>query len=115
MESFVIDGNVIDINRNKLTFEYDIDSVRCINDVYIVLVDIPSDVKEVNNIYAINNICEILWKIQDPSSVYGIINDVPYVGIRINEEGVLIATNFNGVTYSVDIKTGNIIGRGATK
>lgn len=43
------------------------------------------------------------------------INDLPYVGIRIDDQGVLIATNFNGVAYSVDIKTGNIIGRGTTK
>lgn len=107
--------NFVQINEYKIAFKYNIDSVKFFQNVYIVLLDIPTEIKEVNNIFAINDRCELLWRIQDPAKLYNIINDVPYVGIRIDDQGVLIATNFNGVTYSVDINTGNVIGRGTTK
>jgi outer membrane protein assembly factor BamB len=115
MNTHAVNGNELTIGGCKVVFRFDIDNVKVGQGLYIVLLDIPSNVNEMNNVYAVNDRCQIVWQVQDAGDVYPIKNDVPYVGTRITEEGRIIVTNFNGVTYTLDPATGKIIARGTTK
>lgn len=115
MSDFKIDDNVLIVDGNKVVFQFKIDNVKICNGLYIVLVDIPSNVKATNNIYAVNENGQIVWQVQDVNEVYSFKNDVPYVGTRITEDNFIVATNYNGVTVTVNYTDGKIIGKGVTK
>ncbi|WP_196594988.1 hypothetical protein [Pectinatus frisingensis] len=115
MRNFKIDGNSLIVNGNKVDFQFKIDNVKICNGLYIVLVDIPSNIKTTNNVYAVNENGHIVWQVQDVNDVYLFKNDVPYVGIRIIEDNFIIATNYNGVTVTVNSTDGKIVGKGVTK
>lgn len=111
MVSFIVDKNILYIGNNKIKFQNPIYNVKSCGSIYIVLINET----KINNVYAVNKSAEIIWRIEDPTSVYSIINDVPYVGISITESKQIIVTNFNGVTYTVNPINGKLIARGTTK
>lgn len=115
MRDFKIDDNALIVNGNKVEFQFKIDNVKICNSLYIVLVDIPSNIKITNNVYAVNENGHIVWQVQDVNEVYSFKNDVPYVGTRITEDNFIIATNYNGVTVTVNSVDGKIVGKGITK
>jgi len=115
MDKCAVRNNSLIINGKVVNFQYEIDNVKECGNLLIVLVDIPSNVQAVNNVYAVNENGQIVWQIEDAGSVYSIQNDVPYVGTRITETSQLVVTNFNGVTFTVEPVSGKIIGKGCTK
>lgn len=111
MSNFIVDQKTLLVGNNKIEFQNSIDTVKNCANLYIVLI------REVgiNNVYAVNEKAQIIWQVEDAGSVYPIINDVPYVGTKINESNQIVVTNFNGVTYNVDPTNGKFISRGTTK
>lgn len=115
MINYKINRNSLYVNGINVDFKYEIDNVKMCNRLLIILLDIPSNIKDINNVYAVDSLGNILWQVQDASTVYSVINDVPYVGTRIIENDKIIVTNFNGVTYTIESSNGKIIDRGCTK
>lgn len=81
------------------------DVVEC-NDSLFVRVDPPIGVVFNRNIFAVTRQGEILWQIAE--SPHGTEADKPYVGIFRDRDGCLVAANWNGVDYSVDLESGGI-------
>lgn len=115
MENCKFNKNILIINGKEVTFQYEIDNIKKIQGLYIVLLDIPSNIQAINNVYAVNDSGKIIWQIENFEDVYPIKNDVPYVGTRILDNNQIIVTNFNGVTFTVNTVDGRIIGKGCTK
>ena len=116
MPEFKVEGKRLLLIGDKVVeFPYGIDNVRAYGDMLVVLLDIPSDAQAVNNVYGVDETERIIWRVQDPTEIYAIQNDVPYVGIRITRDGRIVVTNFNGVAYELDPATGRILDRGVTK
>jgi hypothetical protein len=111
MSEFRVEQNTMFIGNNKIEFQHPVENVKKCGNYYIALIDVPN----VNNVYAVDSQAQIVWQIEDAGKVYGIVNDVSYVGTRITESSQIVVTNFNGVTYTVDPTNGKIIGRGVTK
>jgi hypothetical protein len=58
------------------------------------------------NIFAITEQREIIWQIHE--SPHGTEQDKPYMNIMRNKDGSVIASNWNGVDYIINIKDGSI-------
>lgn len=111
MSEFNVDKNILFMGCNKIEFQHPVENIKKCGNYYIVLINVPME----NNVYAVNSKAQIVWQIEDAGIVYGIVNDVSYIGTRITDSGKVVVTNFNGVTYTVDPANGKIIGRGVTK
>lgn len=111
MNEFRVEQNTLFVGNNKIEFHHLIENVKKCSNYYIILISVP----KINNVYAVDSQAQIVWQIEDAGKVYGIVNDVPYVGTRITESDQIVVTNFNGVTYTINPANGRIIARGVTK
>lgn len=114
MGHYQIEDKVLIVNGNKVSFPYKIDSVKLCNGLYIILLDIPIGITFLNNIFAADKCGCIIWQIQDPKEL-SIEGNIEYVGIRITEDNKIIATNFSGITYTLDPTDGKILNKEITR
>lgn len=81
------------------------DVIECGN-IFIVRVEPPIGVIFNRNVYAVNRDREILWQIAE--SPHGTELDKPYVGIYKDNNGKIVAANWNGVDYWINVFSGEI-------
>lgn len=119
-----MDLNYEIINRTLKTddfttnFEYNIQDVILWDEIYIVLLSIPNEVNEMDNIYGVNIRGGIIWKIENPIKAFKLNKDEQgydylaasiYVHMHMNAEGVFTANTFSGMRYVFDYKTGKLL------
>ncbi len=93
------------LNQEEVNLPYPVVQVLDFNDFVIVRVE--PEISEIYNcnIFAVDGRGKIKWQITE--SPHGIEVDKPYTSISIMENK-LIAGNWNGVDYVVDMKDGSI-------
>ncbi len=101
--------NSLIIGSNHIDFSFDIRDVIKYEDYYIVLLDIPTDKKDLNNIYCLDKKGKMVWQVEDINKIYPRRNNLPYEQMGI-KDGVIYASDFYGRNYSIDFKTGKIGG-----
>ena len=79
-----------------------------INNQVIVLLSIPFNVDEIDNIYAVSLDCKINWKVESLSIINPNGNNLPYENMFLNNEE-LTATDFYGRRYFINTINGTII------
>ncbi len=85
---------VININTKKKIVMLNVSGNKTISDL------------EVNgNVYCINDKFEVLWQIKPV--ITGFSRD-PFVNIELNDKRELIAKNFSGFQYRVNLETGDV-------
>ena len=73
---------------SKIAFKYNIESIIQVKLGVIVLLDMPMDSDDTNNIYAIDLNGKKIWKIQPLNEVFPEIKKfTPYVGITLLKNG----------------------------
>lgn len=102
--------NALYINDELITFDFDIDTLIVMDDKIIVLLDIPYDSSELDNIYAVNLSGKIIWRIEKVAKKFPKLRHDPYVGISMLDDK-LLARQFYGQRYLIDLATGKIIER----
>lgn len=102
-------GKHIKINNACCDFEYDIRTVFEYNGKYIILLAIPFDSEEINNIYCLDSNANLLWQAENLSVLYpSILNlSYEYMGIK---DGTIFASDFYGRSYRLNIDSGKIEG-----
>lgn len=100
-------GKSIVINGNNYEFKYDIRTVEKCKGKYIVLLSIPFNCKEINNIYCLDAQANLLWQSEDLSSIYPQIVNLPYERIGVIDENIY-ASDFYGRSYKINLDTGKI-------
>ena len=75
-----------------------------------VLLDIPYDSSELDNIYAVNLSGKIIWRIEKVAKKFPKLRHDPYAGISMLDDK-LLARQFYGQRYLIDPATGKIIER----
>ena len=70
----------------------------------MILVDPAPDVIFNRNVFALSIHGELLWQIEE--SPHGTQVDKPYVNLYCDKNGTVIAGNWNGVSYSVNLLNG---------
>jgi outer membrane protein assembly factor BamB len=107
---FKIKNNRIEINSSMYDFKFDIRTVIQYKNNYIVLLSIPFNDSEINNVYCLNSNAELLWQSQDLSSLYqNSKNLLPYEQMRM-KDGYIYASDFYGRNYKINANNGKIEG-----
>jgi hypothetical protein len=76
------------------------------NDKLLILVDPAPDVIFNRNVFALSIHGELLWQIEE--SPHGTQVDKPYVNLYCDKNGTVIAANWNGVSYSINLLNGTV-------
>lgn len=114
-------NNVIKVNANELSidgkiikFNYDIRDTKVDNNQVIVLLSIPFNVDEIDNIYAVSLDCKINWKVESLSIINPNGNNLPYENMFLNNDE-LTATDFYGRRYFINTTDGKILKKDIVK
>lgn len=106
---FSYEGNIIRIDDNEHTFQFDIRSVLVCKAYYVVLLSIPFNSNFVNNIYCLDDMAQIVWQSEDILQKYpDLKNPLPYEQM-ILDKNKLYASDFFGRNFYIDTKTGKIL------
>lgn len=100
----------IEINGNSYDFEFDIRAVVQHKEKFIVLLGIPFNRNEINNIYCLDAQSNLIWQSEDLSTRYPKLkNLLPYEQIGIKDD-TIFASDFYGRNYKINIDSGKIEG-----
>ncbi len=107
---FQCEKNHIEINSNSYDFEFDIRVVIEHKEKYIVLLAIPFNKAEINNIYCLDEQAKLVWQSEDLSIRYPELkNLLPYEQMGIKDD-IIFATDFYGRNYQINVNNGKIEG-----
>lgn len=111
MNQIDINDNKLLIGKNEISFEKNIQEVKVVNDIVIVLLAIDGSL---DNVYGINHNGDLLWKIQEPDKKIIGNKRFPYVGLSETNNKVSVV-DFYGRRLIIDISNGKIIGKDIVK
>jgi hypothetical protein len=111
---FRIINNKIEINDSSVEFMYLIKSAKAVDDRIIVLLEIPYDIDEADNLYCLSKKGTIIWQSQHLRELYPTERILPYEQMLINDREI-IASDFYGRRYFVNVENGFIIKREISK
>ncbi|SFU76919.1 hypothetical protein [Butyrivibrio sp. INlla21] len=107
--------NHIEINGNVYEFEFEIRTVIQYKENYIVLLTIPFNSKEINNIYCLDAEAKVNWRSEDIACKYPELkNLLPYEQMGLKEDKIY-ASDFYGRSFEINAETGKIEGRSIVK
>ena len=109
-----INGNELSIDSKTIKFNYDIRDTKVDNNQVIVLLSIPFNINEIDNIYAVSLEYKINWKIESLNIINPKGNNLPYENIFFNSEE-LTATDFYGRRYFINTIDGTIVKKDVVK
>ncbi|MFJ5964240.1 MULTISPECIES: hypothetical protein [unclassified Bacillus (in: firmicutes)] len=111
MNKIEIDENKLIIGEKEVSFDKNIQEVKILNQIILILLEIDGSL---NNVYAINYNCDILWKIKEPKTEFIGNRKFPYVGFSEKDNKVSVI-DFYGRRFYLDITNGEIIGADIVK
>lgn len=109
MKEIKFDQNKLITSEFEVEFEHNIDKVEFINDIYLVLIEIPKGSKEVDNLFGVNLSGNIIWRVQSVSEVFDISQNSPYVALKVINNQKAEVISFFGIRFSVNISNGKLI------
>lgn len=99
-------GGELFVGGELVEFPYSVaKSVRC-GCLLIVMLDPPVDVDFNRNVYAVNGEGVVVWQIAE--SPHGGEGSEPYVDISMDRQSRLLAANWIGIDYFVDVEGGSV-------
>lgn len=107
-------GKNIKIGGVCRNFEHDIRTALQYKEKYIVLLAIPFDSEEINNIYCLNSCADLVWQVEDLSTLYPSMLNLAYEHMGIKDDAIF-ATDFYGRSYKINIDSGKIEGYNLVK
>ena len=84
-------GKQLKVNGNTITFIYDIRKALVYKNMVVVLLNVPvEDEETIDNLYAVNESGEILWRVQSlrdylPNSAY-----LPYEEFSVEQDQIVV-------------------------
>lgn len=106
---YSVKDNTLFINSKYVKFGFDIRCTIEYKKHVLVLLSIPFTRNDINNIYCINQLGEIVWQVEDLNFLYPNLKNLPYEQMGIKDD-ILYASDFYGRNYSIDLDTGKIKG-----
>lgn len=100
-------GKCIEIDGIKHEFKYDIRKVVKYEGRYVVLLSIPFNSQEINNIYCLDSQGNLVWRSEDLATLYPTIKNLPYEQMGIKDDAIY-ASDFYGRNYKINLDTGKI-------
>ena len=106
---YIYKSSYILINGKSYHFKNKIREVIKYKDTYIVLLEIPEDCDEINNIFCLDKNANVKWQSEDLNIKYSKHEKLPYESMRI-ENDIVYALNFMCIIYKIDAENGKILG-----
>lgn len=114
MMNYNVSRNSLTVNGYRVDFNYEIKSFLDVDNLIIIMIwDVSiGDIQKqpLNNVYAVDKNGNIVWNLKDIVGKDGL-----YTAIRVNKSNNLVAAEFIGMNYIIDVKTKQIIGGRAYK
>ncbi|TDW16247.1 hypothetical protein EDD63_12611 [Breznakia blatticola] len=109
-----VNKNVIEVNKKKKEFEYNIRKYIQRNDKIFILLEIPMGInltrKEIDNIICVNLDLDIIWIVKNiPLKQFPNMDNLPFEAIRITENNELRGVDFYGRNYCINQNSGELI------
>ena len=104
----------MEINGRNISFKYDIRTVIQYKGKYIVLLGIPFDKDDINNIFCLDNQANIEWQSENLNMLYPELKNLPYEQMGI-KDNTIFASDFYGRCYKINIDNGRIEGCNVVK
>lgn len=102
--------NHIEINNNCYEFQFNIRAVIEFKKKYMVLLAIPFNQTEINNIYCLDDQAKLVWRAEDLSLRYPELkNLLPYEQMGIQDD-IIFASDFYGRNYQINVNNGKVEG-----
>lgn len=105
---FIQSDNELVVENNKIVFDHNIRYVIEVNATLIVLLQIPNNVRYLNNIFGINKTGEIKCRIQNVGDVFPIKNQLPFENLMVNGTDVYVS-DFYGRRFLLNPINGKIL------
>ena len=96
--NFSQNNNVIVVENNQIVFEHKIRYVKEVDDTLIVLLEIPNNVKYLNNVFGISETGKIKWRIQNVGDVLRVKNPLPFENLMVQGDNVFVS-DFYGRSF----------------
>ncbi|MEH7352620.1 hypothetical protein V7150_03480 [Neobacillus drentensis] len=113
-EQLKINENILTINNIDVSFNHNIRDVQICGDLIIVLLAIPFNETELDNLYAISKLGKIVWRSQELNKVFPDQYSDSYEFMNVNENEIKV-TDFHGRRYFIDPLNGFIKKRDIVK
>lgn len=113
-EQIKINENILTINNIDVRFDHNIRDVKICGDLIIVLLAIPFNETELDNLYAISKHGKIVWRVQELNIVFWNQNNLPYEQMNVNENEITV-TDFYARRYFINPLNGDIEKRDIVK
>ena len=99
-----------EINSNIDDFLFDMRAVVQYKKKYIVLLGIPFNSTEINNIYCLDAQANLIWQSEDLNTLYPELkNLLSYEQMGIKDD-TIFASDFYGRNYKINVDSGKIEG-----
>jgi len=106
MIEFKVDDGCLFIDGEAVRLPFPVVEAIGIDAAVAVRVDVPTGQAFNRNVYLIDAERRILWQIDE--SPHGTEADKPFMNIWMADDEALMAGNWNGIDYVVDISSGRL-------
>lgn len=114
MINYSVSGKILTVNGNQVGFQHEFKNTVEVDGLIIVMIWNVStgDIQKqpFNNVYAVDANGNIVWNLKDIVGKDGL-----YTIIKIDESNNLVAVEFIGMNYIVDVNNKKIVGGRAYK
>lgn len=107
------DGKGFLVADQRIELPHPVGKVVSHEGLVIVMLEPPFGTVFNRNVVAFTEAGLPAWQIEE--SPHGTEPDKPYVGISVSDDGELVASNWNGVDYRVDLQDGKVTVRAFKK
>lgn len=109
MEQIAFDENLLLFPKKSIEFDYKIRKIEFVNDLVIVLTEIPGDDDTINNLFAFNLEGIPIWRVEPIKNKFPKLeNLLPYEDINIIDEKIS-AVDFIGRRFFINPIDGELI------
>lgn len=110
--------NKLITKKGETEFQYKILDVKYHSKLYIVMLNIPNSVEEVDNVYGVDENGTIIWRIESPIKAFAISSNTKgydyyrkstYVGFLDSDDNFLRVVTFSGMKYKLNCENGKLL------
>ena len=113
--NYIIDSNTLKfLNRDIINFDYPIHESLEVDNVLIVVLDVPNGISDRQNVFAFNALGDVLWQIGTVELFYD-GDYCPFIGVEINNNGEVVIFNWCDTAVIINPQTGAVVRTYITK
>lgn len=100
------------VSNKKVEFKYNIRFIKNVNDILIILLEVPYNATYLDNVFGVSSSGEIIWRIENVGKACSIKNQLPYENLFAHENDIFVS-NFYGRRYFFNPFNGKILSNDA--